>query len=428
MKQAIMYTVIAAWLSLSTAAAAAAAENPQPRWWKGNLHTHSFWSDGNDFPDMIAAWYVEHGYDFLALSDHNILARGDKWVELDKNKPDREIAEAIRKYRAKFGPSWVEEQTDGDKTRVRLKPLVEYRTRFERPDEFLMIEGEEITDAYKELPVHLNASNLRELIPPQGGNSVYEVMQRNVDMVLAQRTLAGRPILVHLNHPNFRWGVTAEDLAKVRGERFFEVYNGHPGVFNYGDANHPSAERMWDIILARRLVKTDGEIMFGLATDDSHEYHEYRVGKVNPGRGWVMVRAVHLTPEAIINAMERGDFYATTGVEISQIKRTSHSLSFTIANEPGVTYKTQFIGTELQHDGNSEPRLDADGKPAYITRRYSKDIGKVLAETDSTRPSYTFTGREIYVRATVVSSRPHPNGFAKDDLETAWIQPVIPPR
>ncbi|MFN0066994.1 MAG: hypothetical protein ACKVYV_05090, partial [Limisphaerales bacterium] len=21
-----------------------------PRWWKGNLHTHSFWSDGDDFP------------------------------------------------------------------------------------------------------------------------------------------------------------------------------------------------------------------------------------------------------------------------------------------------------------------------------------------------------------------------------------------
>jgi hypothetical protein len=23
--------------------------DPQPRWWKGNLHTHSLWSDGNDF-------------------------------------------------------------------------------------------------------------------------------------------------------------------------------------------------------------------------------------------------------------------------------------------------------------------------------------------------------------------------------------------
>src|SRR5205814_702981 len=31
-----------------------------PRWWKGNLHTHSFWSDGDDFPEMIADWYKRH--------------------------------------------------------------------------------------------------------------------------------------------------------------------------------------------------------------------------------------------------------------------------------------------------------------------------------------------------------------------------------
>ena len=31
--------------------------DPRLRWWKGNIHTHSFWSDGNDFPEMIAEWY-----------------------------------------------------------------------------------------------------------------------------------------------------------------------------------------------------------------------------------------------------------------------------------------------------------------------------------------------------------------------------------
>jgi hypothetical protein len=45
-----------------------------PRWWKGNLHTHSFWSDGDDFPEMIADWYKTRGYHFLGLSDHNVLS------------------------------------------------------------------------------------------------------------------------------------------------------------------------------------------------------------------------------------------------------------------------------------------------------------------------------------------------------------------
>ena len=32
------------------------------KWYKGNLHTHSLWSDGNDFPDMIVSWYRERDY------------------------------------------------------------------------------------------------------------------------------------------------------------------------------------------------------------------------------------------------------------------------------------------------------------------------------------------------------------------------------
>jgi len=68
-------------------------------------------------------------------------------------------------------------------------------------------------------------------------------MQKNVDAVLAQEKKTGQPMFPHINHPNFGWGITAEELAQVRGERFFEVYNGHPGVRNYGDEAHASVER-----------------------------------------------------------------------------------------------------------------------------------------------------------------------------------------
>src|SRR3954466_4543649 len=50
------------------------------RWFKGNLHTHSLWSDGNDYPEMIVDWYARHGYQFLALSDHNTLSQGPRWI------------------------------------------------------------------------------------------------------------------------------------------------------------------------------------------------------------------------------------------------------------------------------------------------------------------------------------------------------------
>ena len=40
------------------------------QWYKGNLHTHTTQSDGTKTPQEAIAWYREHGYDFLALTDH----------------------------------------------------------------------------------------------------------------------------------------------------------------------------------------------------------------------------------------------------------------------------------------------------------------------------------------------------------------------
>ena len=39
---------------------------------------------------------------------------------------------------------------------------------------------------------------------------------------------------------------------------FFEVYNGHPGVNQLGDATHPSVELMWDIANAIRYAVDNG--------------------------------------------------------------------------------------------------------------------------------------------------------------------------
>ena len=61
---------------------AVAQPAPEPRRYKGNLHTHSLWSDGDDYPEMIADWYKREGYHFLGISDHNVLQQGDRWFEL----------------------------------------------------------------------------------------------------------------------------------------------------------------------------------------------------------------------------------------------------------------------------------------------------------------------------------------------------------
>lgn len=410
---------------------AAASADGQEQWWRGNLHTHSLWSDGDDYPEMIIEWYKSRGYDFLALSDHNIIQEGEKWVDVT-DRPDGEAAH--RKYLERFGEEWVEEKMEDGKRMVRLKTLDEYRPLFEEPGEFLLIKSEEITDRFEDKPIHVNATNIAEVIPPQGGNSVAEVMQNNMDAVQAQRDRTGQPMFPHLNHPNFGWAVTVEDLLALERERFFEVYNGHPAVHNTGDEHHPGTERMWDIVLAERVSRGDPP-MYGIAVDDSHSYHELQANNANPGRGWVMVRAASLTPEGLIEAMESGDFYGSTGVVVADVHADDEGMTIRIQPEEGVTYRTQFIGTmegypsAVAVEGEHAHADDGtDTSPPIALRRYSEEIGNVLAEVEGVSPSYMFRGGELYVRAKIISSKRKENPIEEmgDEREAAWVQPVLP--
>lgn len=409
-------------MAIASAFAVARAESSAEearQWYKGNTHTHTWWSDGDSPPELVVKWYKENGYHFLALSDHNILSEGEKWIVPGKR---RETAAA--NYENAFSDDWIEKRQREGKTEYRLKPLNEFRARFEETGRFLLIQAEEISDAFEGKPIHVNGVNLKEVIPPPHGSTLRETLQNNIDVVLAQRERTGRPMLPHVNHPNFGWALAPEDLMELRGEQFFEVFNGHPGVRNPGDGEHVSTERMWDIILTCRLAKLNLPVMYGVATDDAHTYTAWNGGVANPGRGWVMVRARYLTPEHIVLAMERGDFYASTGVVLDDVTFKGNTLDVRIASRPGVSYTTQFIGT-LKDQADMSP--DAGGDSGAGSRvRYSEDIGRVLDEQTGTRASYRLTGDEVYVRARVISTAPHPNAIKGSEFEVAWVQPVQP--
>jgi hypothetical protein len=395
----------------------------KPEYRKGNLHTHSLWSDGDDFPEMIADWYKRHGYDFLALTDHNIIADAEKWVDAETT-PVRK--KAVEKYQARFGRNWLEWREEKGKKQVRLKPLREFRSLLEEPGKFLFVPAEEITAKFAKYPVHMNGINLRDAIKPIEGANVTETIRANLKQAEEQSAKTTWPNVTFLNHPNFQWGVKAEEMIAAEELRYFEVFNGHSGVRNYGDETHAGCERIWDILLSVRLGKLGLPVVYGVATDDSHAYHEFAIGKTNPGRGWCMVRTQHLTAESLVRAMKSGDFYFSTGVTFDSLAKADGKLSLTIKAEPGVTYKTEFIATMKGAPLESEPMKDKDGKELDVTRKYSDEIGKVVATSMEASPSYTFTGNELYVRAKVTSSKPHPNPYAKGDTETAWTQPFTP--
>ncbi|MBK8966364.1 MAG: histidinol-phosphatase [Lewinellaceae bacterium] len=366
-------------------------------WYKGNLHTHSYWSDGDEFPERIMGWYKSRGYHFLALSDHNTLAEGEKWITV-KQKPEH--LRDFDQYLEEFGTDWVVYKKEENNIQVRLKTYAEYKPLFEEPARFLILQAEEITDRYDKKPVHLNATNIQKHIEPQGGGSVAQVLQNNIDAVLKYREESGTPAMVHVNHPNFGYAISLADMIELRGERFFEIYNGHNAVHNLGDSTHMSTEEMWDLINIAYLDQQK-PLIYGLATDDSHHYHETGRKFANAGRGWVMVQADSLSAGALIDAMERGQFYASTGVELRKLRFSKNKLTIRVKKERGVHYTIQFVGCR-QGDRQTQ----------------------VLTEKRSSRARFKLDANLRFVRAVVTSDKLQENPVETFLFEKAWTQPV----
>ncbi len=313
------------------------AQSPGPapaagslRWFKGNTHTHTLNSDGDSTPDEVVRWYRDNRYQFLVLTDHNYLTE-------------------ITALNALHGAD----------------------------DKFLVIRGEEVSSSFEGKPLHINGLDPSRLVQAQtGGTSVADVLQKNVDAI---RLADGVP---HINHPNFGWAVAADDLAALRNNKLFEVYNGHPMVNNLGGNGRPGLEQIWDTLLSR------GILLYGLATDDAHEFKKLdNLQSSRPGMGWVVVRAARLEARAILGALERGDFYASTGVELSDYQVAEGRISIKVKPVAWAGYRIAFIGKG----------------------------GSVLEEIEGPDATYHIKGSEGYVRAKITES----------DGSMAWTQPVM---
>ena len=68
-----------------------------------------------------------------------------------------------------------------------------------------------------------------------------------------------------------------------------------------------------------------------------------------------MVLAGELTPGALIDALEAGRFYGTSGVQLKKVVSSERGLSVEVDAEPGVEYAIEFIGTRAGYDAHHEP-------------------------------------------------------------------------
>jgi hypothetical protein len=316
-------------------------ESQSAEWYRGNTHTHTINSVGDSTPDDVVKWYRENGYNFVFITDHKMVTNVDP-------------------LNALFGAA----------------------------GQFLVIQGEEVSSNFAsaagKVYVHVNSLNPRQTVIPVYGASARDTLQKNLDAIHSAGGLA------QINHPNFMWQLNAEDVVAVKGARLLEIMNMHPLVNSFGAGpDFPSAEELWDQVLSR------GVVVWGVASDDASEFkvHDPSAAGGRPGKGWIVVHAGHLTAAEIMQAIDKGDFYASTGIALKDYKVEGNRITIEMSetNDYMTKYRTRFIGKG----------------------------GVVLQDSTATPATYVIKGNEGYVRARVCDS----NG------KMAWTQPVfVPPR
>lgn len=263
---------------------------------RGNIHTHSLRSDGDSPAEVVMAWYRDHGYDFLALTDHN-----------------RHID--VSDYRH------VESES------------------------FVLIRGEEVSMAAAGKPIHVNALCTEETIGEARFDSRTAAVQWAVDQIGAQGGIA------LINHPNFVWSLRLEHLAPVRGAHLIEIYSGHPQARSFGGETHGSVEHMWDELLAL------GSSLAPAGVDDMHQLGPVPsegIPQARPGTGWVEVYGAERTAPSICHALGAGRLYATNGPELARLVVGGDALTVWI-DEPDAQIDFLGIGGEVLATAHPEP-------------------------------------------------------------------------
>jgi hypothetical protein len=336
--------VLASLLALAPPAASGEGAG----WYRGQVHVHANWHVSPSVPttsyDTVLRWYLENDYHFVVLTDLNY-----------------------------------------------FKPPDGLKSLFDSPGRFLVVGGTELNSEPGTKIVDTLGLGVGAPLEPPDGDSVPELLAEQARRI---RSAGGLPVIAH---PNLAWSVTAGDILALEesGPLFFEVMNGEPGTNNLGGGGRPSTEEIWDQVLSA------GRLLYGLGADDSHHFYVCGRQYATPGRAWIVVRASRLAQEDLLAAMRRGDFYATTGVELLSYEADATGIRI------GLDDRTLDLGWSQP---GSNPQL-------YRTEFIGKG-GGVLKRDESLSPRYEFRGDELYVRARIVGS----------DGAVAWTQPVFPGR
>lgn len=248
---------------------------PQTNRYKANLHTHSTVSDGKLTPEQVKAFYKDHGYSILAITDHNITLDHTHMSEPDflmltGAEMDIPVANARKTCHLCM------------LSRDPHLQWIPFRDRDVLPH----------MDAYIDL---CECENLPQVYSPE-----------SINQIIAKANEKG--FLVTYNHPT--WSLEYyEDYSKYQGLWAMEYMNSGSLAGGYDEHNG------W---VFREFLNM-GNPLLPIMADDTHSPVSPRSGYPYAGTAWTVVAADRLEYGCVMDALARGDLYCSCGPQIHSL-------------------------------------------------------------------------------------------------------------
>ena len=254
-------------------------------WYRANLHSHSTLSDGKWTPERLRDEYRRAGYSILAITDHNVLADHS-----DLNLPDFLLLTSTEYDIMDVDHPLPMLGSAANPTLVRYLNTIHLNLFSKTPHPADRPARRSIWG------VHHNCFDGTE--EEKARFSAYS--RDAVNEVIRQANEAG--FLVQYNHPNWSRNVR-EDWLALRGVWSLEILNYATEMLTGGEY----CPYVYDDMLSY----VDPGLFCSMG-DDNHNRDDSDRQSFG---GSTFIAAPELTYDAVIRAMERGDFYCASGRE-----------------------------------------------------------------------------------------------------------------
>jgi hypothetical protein len=316
---------------------------------KANLHCHSVYPDGKLTVEELKKAYMEKGYSIIAFTDHEHII--DNSHLTDEN------------FLAITGCELAIREFPGVST------YKKYNMRVAHFNIYALDPHNTLTPCYSSVEDHFITEQAKPFVRFDE-DIVREYSPKAINELI--RAVKEKGFIVAYNHPT--WSLeNACDYLQYEGCFAVEIYN--TGFIHEGGCEDEHA--FHDMLFA-------GKKIYCTACDDNHNFHPLDAPECDSFGGCVYINAEKLDYDSVMQALQKGDFYASTGAQIYSLVREGNTV--TVETSPCV--KIDFL-TRGRRKKSLHAKVGETLTTATFNLREQDEIFRIRIENEQGERAYS---------------------------------------